>query len=182
MSPQLMVLRGHAAKPSARAVPRRRVGARKITARSQSARSLSIFSGIRTHTLEPLYLVVRGDLAVSLGSVRGLVSRSGAPARRGTPPPGAGTWHVLVGGTAAALHAGHRVSFDGDHVLADLAGRFDEVLADLESVAGWRTNRIRRPVLILGSLEGVLTGIRQLRRVRPLPSRRRRLSDSRFLR
>ncbi|HYG61420.1 MAG TPA: hypothetical protein VEL74_02460 [Thermoanaerobaculia bacterium] len=75
---------------------------------------------------------------------------------------------VLVGGTAAALHAEHRVSFDGDHVLADLAGRFDEVLADLESVAGWRTNRVRRPVLILGSLEGVLTGIRQLRRVRPL--------------
>lgn len=75
---------------------------------------------------------------------------------------------VLVGGTAAALHAGHRVSFDGDHVLADLAARFDAVLAGLESAAGWRTNRVRRPVLILGRLEGVLTGIRQLRRVRPL--------------
>ena len=36
---------------------------------------------------------------------------------------------VLVGGTAAALHAGHRISLDGDHVLADLVGRFDEVLA-----------------------------------------------------
>jgi hypothetical protein len=75
---------------------------------------------------------------------------------------------VLVGGTAAALHAGHRVSFDGDHVLADLAERFDDVLADLEDAAGWRTSRVRRPVLILGRLEGVLTGIRQLRRVRPL--------------
>lgn len=75
---------------------------------------------------------------------------------------------VLVGGTAAALHAGHRVSLDGDHVLADLAGRFDAVLADLEAAAGWQTARVRRPVLILGSLEGVLTGIRQLRRVRPL--------------
>jgi hypothetical protein len=27
---------------------------------------------------------------------------------------------VLVGGTAAALHAGHRRSLDGDHVLVDL--------------------------------------------------------------
>jgi hypothetical protein len=75
---------------------------------------------------------------------------------------------VLVGGTAAALHAAHRVSFDGDHVVSDLSDRFDQVLADLETVAGWTTSRVRRPVLILGRLEGVLTGIRQLRRVRPL--------------
>jgi hypothetical protein len=75
---------------------------------------------------------------------------------------------VLVGGTAAALHAGHRISFDGDHVVADLRERFDEVLGDLEAAAGWQTARIRRPVLILGQLDGVLTGIRQLRRVQPL--------------
>jgi hypothetical protein len=75
---------------------------------------------------------------------------------------------VLVGGTAAALHAGHRVSFDGDHVVADLRERFDEVLSDLEAAAGWQTARVRRPVLILGQLDGVLTGIRQLRRVQPL--------------
>lgn len=75
---------------------------------------------------------------------------------------------VLVGGTAAALHAGHRISLDGDHVLTDLAPRFEQVLADLEAAAGWQTARVRRPVLILGRLDGVLTGIRQLRRVRPL--------------
>ena len=46
---------------------------------------------------------------------------------------------VLVGGTAAALHAGHRRSLDGDHVLEGLRDQFDEVLARLESAAGWTT-------------------------------------------
>ena len=75
---------------------------------------------------------------------------------------------VLVGGTAAALHAGHRISLDGDHVLDDLRERFDDVIAALEAAAGWRTDRVRRPVLILGHLDGILTGIRQLRRTKPL--------------
>lgn len=75
---------------------------------------------------------------------------------------------VLVGGTAASLHAGHRQSLDGDHVLDDLRGRFDEVLARLEEAAGWRTDRVRRPVVIFGQLDGIMTGIRQLRRTRPL--------------
>lgn len=75
---------------------------------------------------------------------------------------------VLVGGTAAAVHAGHRISLDGDHVLDDLRARFDDVLATLESAAGWQTERVQRPVLILGALDGILTGIRQLRRTRPL--------------
>jgi hypothetical protein len=75
---------------------------------------------------------------------------------------------VLVGGTASALYAGHRHSSDHDHVLTDLRDRFDAVLEELESVAGWETARIRRPVLILGSLDGVETGVRQLRRTQPL--------------
>ncbi len=36
---------------------------------------------------------------------------------------------VLVGGTASALYAGHRVSTDADHVLTDLRERFDAALA-----------------------------------------------------
>src|SRR5262245_38931073 len=75
---------------------------------------------------------------------------------------------TLVGGTAAALHGKHRFSMDADHVLEDLRERFDDVLATLEAVAGWQTNRIQRPVIILGQLDGILTGIRQLRRTVPL--------------
>lgn len=75
---------------------------------------------------------------------------------------------VLVGGTAAAHHARHRISFDDDHVVADLRARFDQVLEALESTDGWVTARVKRPVLILGRLEGVETGIRNLMRRRPL--------------
>jgi len=75
---------------------------------------------------------------------------------------------VLVGGTAAAMHVGHRLSTDADHTLTDLRSRFDEVLLTLESVAGWKTARVRRPVMILGSLDGIETGIRQLIREQPL--------------
>lgn len=77
---------------------------------------------------------------------------------------------VLVGGTAAALHAGHRISLDGDHVLEDLRPRFDDVLGALEAVAGWQTERVKRPVVILGRLDGMMTGLRQLRRTQPLES------------
>lgn len=75
---------------------------------------------------------------------------------------------ILVGGTGAAIHAGHRRSHDADHVLKDLRARFDEVLSTLESVAGWKTARIQKPVQILGSLDGIETGVRQLIRSTPL--------------
>jgi hypothetical protein len=78
---------------------------------------------------------------------------------------------TLVGGTAVALYAGHRVSYGADHVLTDLRTRFDDVLAQLESVAGWRTARVTRPVQILGSLDGIETGVRQLIRDVPLETR-----------
>jgi hypothetical protein len=75
---------------------------------------------------------------------------------------------VLVGGTASAMHAGHRFSRDADHVLTDLRVHFDDVLAQLESVAGWKTARVQRPVQILGNLDGIETGVRQLIREQPL--------------
>lgn len=75
---------------------------------------------------------------------------------------------VLVGGTAAAVHARHRVSFDADHVMDNLKATFEEVLSHIESESGWRTARIAPPVLILGNFHGVDTGIRQLVRSAPL--------------
>ncbi len=75
---------------------------------------------------------------------------------------------VLVGGSAAAVYAQHRLSTDADHVLTDLRQHFDQVLAELEAVAGWKTARITRPVQILGSLDGIETGVRQLIREEPL--------------
>ena len=77
---------------------------------------------------------------------------------------------VLVGGAAAAMYAGHRESFDHDHVLTDLADRYEQVLDAVEASDGWATS-VRAsspPMTILGSLDGVEAGLRQMRRVRPL--------------
>lgn len=41
-------------------------------------------------------------------------------------------------------------------------------LALLKNEAGWKTNRLEPPVLILGNFQGVRTGIRQLVRKKPL--------------
>ena len=75
---------------------------------------------------------------------------------------------VLVGGSAVVHHTGHRISLDDDHVVQHLRHRFDDVLADLEATEGWITARVKRPVLILGRLDGVETGIRNLIRRLPL--------------
>jgi len=88
---------------------------------------------------------------------------------------------TLVGGTAAAIFAKHRVSHDADHVLPDLRRRFDEILAQLESVAGWRTARVQRPVMILGSLDGIETGVRQLIREQPLETQEVQIGQSRLV-
>lgn len=77
---------------------------------------------------------------------------------------------VLVGGAAAAYYAGHRDSFDHDHVLTDLAERYEQVLEAVEATDGWVTSvrASRPPLTLLGSLGGIEAGLRQLRRVRPL--------------
>ncbi len=75
---------------------------------------------------------------------------------------------VLVGGSAAALWANHRESYDHDHVISDLAERFDVVLGAIEGTDGWVTNRVSPGKVILGELGGIETGVRQLIRRVPL--------------
>ena len=75
---------------------------------------------------------------------------------------------VLVGGSAAAYYAGHRVSYDHDHVLGDLHERFDVVLDALEREPDWVTNRVVPGKIVLGQLGEIEAGVRQLIRKRPL--------------
>lgn len=75
---------------------------------------------------------------------------------------------VLVGGLAAAIYAEHRQSFDHDHVVADLAERFDTILEHLEALGDWSLTRAQPGKIILGELGGIETGVRQLLRGRPL--------------
>ena len=46
---------------------------------------------------------------------------------------------ILVGGTAAAIHSGHRFSTDHDRVVANLAKNYDTAIRALETISGWRT-------------------------------------------
>ncbi len=81
-----------------------------------------------------------------------------------TKVPGA----ILVGGTAAALHARHRFSLDHDHVVQDLSKNYDETIAALESIVGWRTTRRIKGKLVLGRIDGIEAGLRNQRRSAPL--------------
>jgi hypothetical protein len=75
---------------------------------------------------------------------------------------------VLVGGAAAILYADHRESSDHDHVVADLADRFEIVLEAIEKDEGWATNRVTPGKVILGNLDGIEAGVRQMIRKAPL--------------
>lgn len=91
------------------------------------------------------------------------VLREGAELQRQLP------WleMVMVGGSMAALHARHRYSDDTDHVTHFLRERFDIVTEALDEWEGWKTNRRKRPVLILGERHDVQLGVRQSKRTVP---------------
>ena len=66
---------------------------------------------------------------------------------------------TIIGGSAAALHAGHRYSFDVDFAFSDLKNRYEEVLDFLEGRDDWATARLSPPKLILGNFKGIETGL-----------------------
>ncbi|MGV1006157.1 MAG: hypothetical protein ACOYEV_15630 [Candidatus Nanopelagicales bacterium] len=88
---------------------------------------------------------------------------------------------VLVDSTENALH--HRESLDHDHVLADLEQRYGEVLEAVEASRGWATSvrASRPPLTIMGSLDGIAAGLRQLRRSRPLETERVEVDSGRTM-
>lgn len=99
-------------------------------------------------------------------------------ARLQTRIPGA----VLVGGTAAALHAKHRYSVDHDHVIRNLEKNYDESFAALESIAGWKTTRRIRGTMVPGEAEGIAAGLRNQKRAAPLEAIDVRIAKGRTIR
>ena len=88
---------------------------------------------------------------------------------------------VLVGGSAAAVHAHHRESLDNDHVVDDLENRFDAILENLEALGDWSMARAQPGKIILGELGGIETGVRQLLRSRPLETEEMQLRGKRLV-
>lgn len=88
---------------------------------------------------------------------------------------------TVVGGTAAALHAGHRFSFDVDFIFSDLQNRYEAVLGFLEGRDDWKTARLSPPKLILGNFKGVETGLRQLIRMTPLETQLMHIKDRKIV-
>jgi hypothetical protein len=75
---------------------------------------------------------------------------------------------VPTGGSIAAFYAGHRLSYDLDHLLQNLQGEFAEVVEHLDGVEGWKSARRTTGKVILGSLDGIEVGLRQIRRTKPM--------------
>lgn len=65
----------------------------------------------------------------------------------------------LVGDTAVGIYVPYRTSRDADHLMADLPGRYTEVLARLEALAGWSTEFARGQHSILGRMDGVAMSV-----------------------
>lgn len=78
------------------------------------------------------------------------------------------------------MYAGHRISFDHDHV-TQLAERFDAVIDALDDEPEWVMNRTTPGKIILGRLGGIEAGVRQLIRKRPLEVAEVRLPSGRTL-
>lgn len=84
---------------------------------------------------------------------------------------------ILVGGSAASVHLQHRFSFDADHTVQNLDSNYENILNFLEKTKNWKTSRLTPPKIILGNFHGVETGIRQLRREKPLETEKKQIGN-----
>jgi hypothetical protein len=75
---------------------------------------------------------------------------------------------ILVGGSATSFYANHRKSYDHDHILIDFEKRYDEIFDTLKNTKDFDILRYSKGKTILGKLDGVSAGIRQLIRKKPL--------------
>jgi hypothetical protein len=75
---------------------------------------------------------------------------------------------VQAGGIVAAVYGVRGLSADAEPLHANLREHYDQLLAELQSVAGWKTAQADPPVRTAGSLGGIKRGIRQLIREQPL--------------
>ena len=62
-------------------------------------------------------------------------------------------------------------------MLGDLNRRFQEIREHLLELPGWQETRVRVPLLILGSLDGIEVGYRQLRRAAPLETQKIKIPE-----
>lgn len=90
------------------------------------------------------------------------VVKAGVKANREVPGS------VALGGTVVALFTHHRESTDIDFVLSDLSNNFSEIREHLTEVHGWKERHVRQPFTIMGILDGIRIGYRQLRRSAPM--------------
>ena len=82
---------------------------------------------------------------------------------------------VLVGGSAAAYYARHRLSYGRDRVLSSLRDRLELVFDALDREGDFVLARAVSDKIILGVLGGIEVGVRQFIRKRPLEVQQIRL-------
>jgi len=74
---------------------------------------------------------------------------------------------IPTGGTVAAFYAGHRMSYDVDHLMSNLVEEIEDIDLALSKIPGWKVNK-KRNAIILGKIGSIEVGFRQMFRDKPI--------------
>jgi hypothetical protein len=74
---------------------------------------------------------------------------------------------IPTGGLVASFYAKHRSSYDADHLLLKMTEEVDEIIHQLSSQKDWKP-KFTKDVCILGKLDGIEIGLRQMFRKKPI--------------